>query len=133
MMMKTTIKLSAEVKKMLDGLKKHERETYEDVIRRLISDKTQPTSQLLEKAIRYLKKRGVKNIAAFGSRARGDARPDSGLDLLVDFPRGTSLLDHVRMEMELSKLLGVKVELMSRAGVSPHMRESIESEAVAVE
>lgn len=131
--MRTTIKLSAETKKILEGLKQHPRETYEDVIRRLISEKgSPPTSQILEQAVRYLRKRGVKNIAVFGSRARGDARPDSDLDLLVDFPKGTSLFDHVGMEMELSKLLGVKVELVSRTVVSPYMREKVEDEAVAV-
>lgn len=131
--MKTTIKLSEGSKKMLEELKLHPRETYEDVIRRLVSKKmAPPTHQVLEEAMRYLKKRGVKNIAVFGSRARGDARPDSDLDLLVDFPEETSLFDHVGMEMELSKLLGVKVELVSRHAVSPHMREIIEGEAVAV-
>ena len=132
--MKTTVKLSAGTKKMLEELKQHPRETFEDVIRRLVSDKRSlPTSQMLEQAVRYLKKRGAKNIAVFGSRARGDARPDSDLDLLLDFPEETSLFDHVGMEMELSRLLGVKVELVSRKGVSPYMRESIEGEAVAVE
>ena len=131
--MKTTIKLSPETKKMLEGLKQHQRETYEDVIRRLTSEKRGiSTTQMLERAIRYLREQGVKNISVFGSRARGDARPNSDLDLLVDFPRGTSLFDHVGMEMELSKLLGIKVELVSRGAVSPYMRERIEGEAVAV-
>jgi predicted nucleotidyltransferase len=131
--MRTTIKLSAESKKMLEELKRHPRETYEDVIRRLIHERrSPPTSQMLEDAIRYLRKRGVKNIAVFGSRRRGDAKPDSDLDLLVDFPEGTTLFDHVGMEMELSKLLGVKVELVSRGAVSPYMRERIEGEAVTV-
>jgi len=131
--MKTTIKLSPETKKMLEELKQHQRETYEDVIRRIVSERGgPPISQMLEQVVRYLRKRGVKNIAVFGSRARGDARPGSDLDLLIDPPKGTSLLDHVAMEMELSKLLGVKVELVSRAAVSPYMRERIEGEAVAV-
>lgn len=132
--MKTTVKLSAGTKKKLEELKQHPRETFEDVIQRLVSDKRSlPTSQMLEQAVRYLKKRGAKNIAVFGSRSRGDARPDSDLDLLVDFSEETSLIDHVGMEMELSRLLGVKVELVSRKGVSPYMRESIEGEAVDVE
>jgi hypothetical protein len=131
--MKSTIKLSVETRKTLEKLKLHPRETYEDVLRRLIAEKGGvSTSQMLEKAVQYLKKRGVRNIAVFGSRARGDARPDSDLDLLVVFPDETSLFDHVGMEMELSRMLGVKVELVPRDAVSPYMRESIENEAVAV-
>jgi len=131
--MKTTIKLSAEIKKMLEDLKRHPRETYEDVIQRLISEERGPsTFPMVGRAIRYLRGRGVKNIAVFGSRVRGDARPDSDLDLLVDFPKGTSLFDHVGMEMELSKLLGVKVELVPCRAASPYMRERIEGESVAV-
>lgn len=131
--MKTTIKLSKETKEELKELKSHSRETYEDVIKRLLSKSVKPpTPQMLNRAVHYLKKRGVKNIALFGSRARGDEKPDSDLDLLVDFPKETSLLDHIGMEIELSELLGVKVELVSREAVSPYMRESIEGEAVAV-
>lgn len=118
---------------MLGELKQHPRETYEEVIQRLISGRGSAfTPQMFERAVQYLKSRGMKNIAVFGSRARGDARPDSDLDLLVDIPDGTSLFDHIGMEMELSKMLGVKVELVSRDAVSPYMRESIEREAVAV-
>jgi len=131
--MRTTIKLSAETKKMLERLKEHRRESYEDVIRRLIDQKRSISSEMLKDAVFFLRKRGVKNIAVFGSRSRGDSRPGSDLDLLVDFPPGTSLLDHVGMETELSRLLGVKVELVSRRAVSPYMREGIEREAVRLE
>lgn len=131
--MGTTIKLTAETKKMLEALKRHPRETYENVVRWLIGEKRcPPTSQMLEDAVRYLRKRGVKDIAVFGYRARGESRQESDLDLLVSLPRGTSLFDHVGMEMELSRLLGVKVELVSREAVSPHMREGIDGEAVTV-
>jgi hypothetical protein len=124
----TTIKLTTETKRKLEGLKKHPRETFEDVIRRLLP-KHEQFPEMLERAISYLRDRGVKFIAVFGSRARGEAQPDSDLDLLVEFPPDTSLLAHVGMEQELSELLGVKVELVSRRGMSPYMRNGIEKEA----
>lgn len=127
------MKLSKATKERLRGLKRHPRETYEDVIGRLLSEEGAfSTSRLLERAIPYLKRHGVTSVAVFGSRARGEEGPHGDLDLLVDFARGTSLFDHVGMEMELSELLGVKVELVSRRAVSPFMREGIEGEAVAV-
>jgi len=132
--MSTTVKLTRETKRKLDGLKQYPRETYDDVVRRLIDEVRKPsTSHVLGEAVSYLRKRGVSDIAVFGSRARGENRPESDLDLLVSLPRGTSLLDHVGMEMELSKLLNVKVDLVSREALSPHMRESIEREAVNIE
>lgn len=50
----------------------------------------------------------------------------------MDFPEGTSLLDHVRMEMELSELIGVKVDLVPRSGVKPALQDRILGEAVDI-
>jgi hypothetical protein len=124
----TTIKLTTETKRKLEELRKHPRETYEEVIRRLLP-KRKPLPEMLERAVSYLRDRRVRFIAVFGSRARGDSRPDSDLDFLIEFPQGTSLLSHVGMEQELSELLGVKVELVPRKSVSPYMRDGIEKEA----
>ncbi len=85
------------------------------------------TERMLERAVSYLSERGVRKIAVFGSRARGEARPDSDLDLLVELPSGMSLLDHARMERELSKALGVKVELVPRDALT-HLHEYIKKD-----
>ena len=54
-------------------------------------------------------KRRAHRIAVFGSVARGEAHPDSDLDLLVDFEPGASLLDHIGLFQDLEDLLGVGV------------------------
>lgn len=87
------------------------------------------TAEMFDRAVSYLMERGVRRIAVFGSRARGDERPDSDLDLLVEFPGGTSLLDHVGMMQDLSDMLGVDVDLVSWKGISPHLRDYIEKSA----
>lgn len=92
-------------------------------------EKRPGTAEMLERAISYLLERGARRIAVFGSRARGDEKPDSDLDLLMEFPEETSLLDHARMEQDLSDILGVKVDLVSWKGISPHLRKYIERDA----
>ena len=53
----------------------------------------------------------------FGSVARGEAKPPGDIDLLVEFKRGTTLLDHAALAEELEELLGVKVNLVSERGL----------------
>jgi len=129
----TTIKLSPDTKKALAKLKKHKRESYEQVIKRLLSKTKSPLlSELLVKAYHYLSARGVKNIQVFGSRLRKEEGPESDLDLLVDLPPDMNLLDLIRMEQELSELLGVRVDLVPISAVNPFLRDQILSEALEV-
>lgn len=65
----------------------------------------------------------------FGSVGRGEARPDSVLDLLVDFEPDASLLDHVGLLQDLEELLDVEVHVVTRNALKPR-DERIRSEAV---
>jgi uncharacterized protein len=56
-------------------------------------------------------------VRLFGSAARGDDRPDSDIDLLVDFDEGSSLFDLMRMARELEALLGRSVDVVSAGGL----------------
>jgi uncharacterized protein len=73
---------------------------------------------------------GIRNIRVFGSFARGDAREDSDLDLLVDYVPGQSGFAFVRFCEEAEKLLGRDVDVATAGSLHPMIRESVLSEAV---
>ncbi len=72
---------------------------------------------------------GKPEVLVFGSTARGEARPDSDIDMVVELERGRSLMDRVRMTIELEELLGQTVETVSPAALHPMMRERVMREA----
>ncbi len=59
----------------------------------------------------------ASRVRLFGSAARGDDRPDSDIDFLVDFDRDSSLFDLMRMTRELETLLGRAVDVVSAGGL----------------
>ena len=61
---------------------------------------------------------GASNVRVFGSVARGTARPDSDVDLLVDFEPGRTLVDHYELWRDLEALLGVAVDVVSAGGLT---------------
>ena len=77
----------------------------------------------------YCKKNGISYLGLFGSYVRGDFRKDSDIDLLVRVKRNATLLDLVRMERELAKILGKKVDLLTKNSLSKYIREKVIKEA----
>jgi hypothetical protein len=73
---------------------------------------------------------GGQNIRVFGSVARGQAGPNSDLDLLVTLEAGRSLLDLIAIKQDLEDLLGCKVDVVTEAGISPYIRERVLREVV---
>ena len=74
-------------------------------------------------------RRGGTDVKVFGSVARGEDRPGSDIDLLVEFPPGTSLLVVIGLEQELRDLLGVGVDVGPADGLRLDMRARILREA----
>jgi predicted nucleotidyltransferase len=75
---------------------------------------------------------GMRNIRVFGSTARGDAGPNSDIDLLVDADSGRTLLDVIAFEQDLEELLGRRVEVLTAGGLSPYLQQRILAEAAAL-
>lgn len=73
---------------------------------------------------------GMHNVRVFGSSARGEDTEKSDIDLLVDLDKGVSLLDIVGLGMDLTDLLGVKVEVAPVNSLKDYIREEAHSESV---
>src|SRR5258706_1360267 len=83
------------------------------------------------KLIDLCREYSVRELSVFGSAARGEMRPDSDIDLLVEFiPEAkVDLLDHAGLMLDLSELLGRRVDLVSKKGLKPLIRASILEES----
>lgn len=85
-----------------------------------------------EAILRIAARHGATQVRLIGSVARGEARPDSDVDLLVKWQEGTSLLDQAALKLELESLLGRKVDIASDGWVKPSIRESVYRDAIAL-
>lgn len=76
---------------------------------------------------RLCAERGIRRLALFGSRLKGTARPDSDVDLLVEFEPGRvpGLIELSRIEIDLGQVLGFKVDLRTAADLSCHFRDEV--------
>jgi len=85
-------------------------------------------ARIFERIARVLKEQGATKIAVFGSYTRGEERPDSDIDVIVEFSEKKSLLELVRMERELQEALGTKVDLLTEESISPYLIDIVKRE-----
>jgi predicted nucleotidyltransferase len=78
--------------------------------------------------ISVCKNNDISFLGLFGSYSRGEQKEKSDIDFLANFSKRKSLLDHVRIERELSKILGVKVDLVTEKSLSPYLVDKIKAE-----
>lgn len=76
--------------------------------------------------------RGFTQLAIFGSAARGDDRPESDLDLLVQPPVDADISDMVRLEEDLSSIVGRDVDIVSYRGLDPKLDQDILRDKVLI-
>jgi predicted nucleotidyltransferase len=99
-------------------------------------DQTAETVQLLqasrEEILRIAARHGARNVRVFGSVARGDARPDSDVDFLIDVEPVTSSWFPAGLILDLENLLRKRVEVVTERGSNPLIRDSVLREAVPI-
>ena len=82
----------------------------------------------LNTLVEICRRHAVKRVAVFGSMARGEARHDSDIDLLVEFAARTGLLASAALERELAEGLGREVDLLTEQAISPYLRDRVQRE-----
>jgi hypothetical protein len=88
--------------------------------------------RLKEMLPRLEERYNVGSLGLFGSYVRGEARPDSDLDVLVTFRKTPSLYGLVELECLLTDELGLKVDLVPRDSLKPYIGARILAEVVPV-
>lgn len=80
------------------------------------------------------RRHGVRELLLFGSALGPDFSPASDFDFLVEFlpEKKMDLFEYAGMQIELEELLGRKVDLVSRRGLKPRIREGVLSQARTV-
>ena len=96
-----------------------------------VSLMTTPLTILRQRGDEIRKRFGVARIGVFGSYARGEEKPESDVDILVEFRKGEKSFDHyIGLKFYLEDLLGLKVDLVMKSAIKRRLREPILSEVV---
>ena len=79
-----------------------------------------------------LRRRGVAHAALFGSRARGDERPDSDTDILIEFdPEArVTVFDYAGLKDYIAALFDGSVEVVNRDGLKPYVKPAATADAI---
>ena len=131
-------------RKVTSGLYNNASEVIRQALRLLVEQEAAPNEQrvphpaseheMLAKLValeKPLRERGLTSLALFGSIVRGTARPDSDVDILIDVAPATrfSLVDLVSVQDFLEEQLGRKVDVVTRQGLGPAIRDRVLREA----
>jgi predicted nucleotidyltransferase len=83
-----------------------------------------------EAILRLATSYGASNVRVFGSLARGDARSDSDIDLVVDMPPDQSLLAWSAFWQQLEAIVGSRIDLAVSSDLRPEVRRAVLAEAI---
>ena len=90
-------------------------------------------AEKLRSALPELRRRyGLRRVQMYGSVARGDARPDSDVDLLVEFDHVPTLFSIGRLQVDLEALLGRHVDIATPGGMHPRVLAAARADAIEI-
>lgn len=82
--------------------------------------------EIQKNIVEFLKARNAKKIGLFGSFARNEETEKSDIDVLVSFREGVNFFDLVGIELDLSDLVGKKIDLVEEEGINKRLKPSVE-------
>jgi predicted nucleotidyltransferase len=90
-------------------------------------------SEIKKIILSYLKDYNILKVGIFGSFARGDNKKGSDLDILVEFKESPSLLTLIKLENELSEILGIKVDIVTTGALkNRRIKKSIKKDLINI-
>ena len=90
-------------------------------------------SEIKNIILSHLKGFGPIKVGIFGSFARGDNKKDSDIDILVEFKEAPSLLMLIKLENDLSEVLGIKVDLVTTGALkNKRIKKSIKKDLISI-
>ncbi len=91
----------------------------------MLSNMNTSVRKIEKRIVPILKKRGVLHSAFFGSTARGEAKKNSDIDLLIEPASGMTLYDLVDLKELLERAVKKDIDLVTYRSLSPHLRKSV--------
>jgi hypothetical protein len=135
--MRTTVALEADTRDRLMELKrKWHAKTLDEVLRRMLAGAPRSAPAIYEarqeQVDAVVAKYRIRRLTAFGSRARGDGRPGSDLDLAGLIPDDLDLFDLVHLQDELAAAFGVPVDFVPLDEARPKVHQRIRRDGVVL-
>jgi len=104
-----------------------------DTLNQKVENKLAHIEEILSTNKRYLSKRYcVKELGIFGSYLHGEQKKRSDLDLLVEFEEPIGMFDFISLENELTRLTGIKVDLVMKTALIPRIKDKVIKEALYI-
>jgi predicted nucleotidyltransferase len=103
-----------------------------DGLDRDVFERVEELTEIGEDVRRIAAPHGATNVRLFGSTGRGESDASSDLDFLVNMAEGRTLFDLIALSNDLEKSLGVQVDVVTEASLSPYMRDRVLDKAIAL-